>query len=66
LQKGLDEVVSVLPSYTLDEEEARHTASSEEEYLQMIGAETGPRVTFEFAYSRIIREAKEDVQKEAA
>jgi hypothetical protein len=66
LQKGLDDVVAVLPAYTISEEEASHIAGSAEDYERMVGAETGPRVTFEAAYARIIQEAKTDFIKEAA
>lgn len=54
IEAGLDEIIEALPTYTLSAEEAASMADSEEEYNALVGAKTGPRVTFDQAYANIL------------
>jgi len=60
IKTGLDEIVEALPSYKIDEREADALAHYEggriEDYLDSM---TGPRVTFDVAYRRILEEKPE-------
>lgn len=60
IQAGLDEIVEALPSWVISDEDAHYMSSCEEEYEQMRGSKTGPRVTFDSAYQRILMTKSDD------
>lgn len=62
LRSGLEEIIEALPTYSIDEEEAlelaHHTGQKPEAFF---GTPTGPSVTFQHAYARILN-AKADTE----
>lgn len=65
LRNGLDEIVAALPRYTMSPEEAHAIAGSDFEYQELVGSQSGPGVTFDIAYRKILEE-KSEVEVEAA
>jgi len=60
IRLGLDELVDSLPSWKMSELEAIETCSSNEEYRDYVGSDTGPRVAFDYAYRRLMKEKQDD------
>lgn len=64
LKAGLDEIIEALPSYSIDDEQAINLAYSHggipEDYAN---SQTGPRVTFDIAYRKILESKSEETSQ---
>lgn len=60
IRLGLDELVDSLPSWKMSPEEAYGLCSPDDNPQDLVGSDTGPRITFEFAFRRLMREKQED------
>lgn len=61
LKNGLDEIIEALPVRKMTLEEAEEAAYHTNDPIEdFIGSPTGPRITFDWAYKRILESKSED------
>lgn len=67
LKSGLDEIVEALPVYKVSLEDAQEIAYHEQGRVEdYLGSNTGPRITFDCAYKRILETKSDFETKEEA